>query len=81
MKKYKGYYIDHIGFNSKAEIDEFRKEQAIKAYKLAVSMFYDHPDMVHSNYALEKAEILNKEFGISWGDIEDIEISVYKNIA
>lgn len=35
MTKYKGYYIDHVIFNSKAEIDEYLKQSAINTYKTA----------------------------------------------
>lgn len=30
MKQYKGYYIDHVIFNSTAEIDAFIKKQAVE---------------------------------------------------
>lgn len=78
MKSYKGYYIDHVYFNSEEEIDNFLKEQAIRAYKTAIGMFIAHPDMEHSIFADEKAEFLNKQFNMSWEEIEQIELSVYK---
>lgn len=74
MKKYKGLYIDHVVFNSKAEIDEYLKAVAIKAYKSAVKAFCEHIDMEHSIYSDQKAEYLNTQFGMSWSEIEAIEI-------
>jgi len=81
MKKYKGYYIDHITFNSEAEIDAFVKEQAIKAYKQAVWFFCKESTMEASIYATEKAEYLHKQFGMSWSELEAIEIEVMENVA
>lgn len=81
MKKYKGYYIDHITFNSEAEIDAFLKEQAIKGYKQAVWFFCKESTMEASIYATEKAEYLHKQFGMSWNELEAIEIEVMENVA
>lgn len=81
MKKYKGYYIDHITFNSEAEIDAFLKEQAIKGYKQAVWFFCKESTMEASIYATEKAEYLHKQFGMSWSELEAIEIEVMENVA
>ena len=78
MKSYKGYYIDHVYFNSQEEIDNFLKEQAVRAYKTAIEMFIAHPDMEHSIFADEKAEFLNKQFNMGWEEIEQIELGVYK---
>ena len=81
MKKYKGYYIDHITFNSEAEIDAFLKEQAIKGYKQAVWFFCKESTMEASIYVNEKAEYLHKQFGMSWSELEAIEIEVMENVA
>lgn len=81
MKKYKGYYIDHITFNSEAEIDAFLKEQAIKGYKQAVWFFCKESTMEASIYATEKAEYLHKQFRMSWSELEAIEIEVMENVA
>ena len=63
MKEYKGYHIDGVYFNNKEDIDAFLKKQAIKAYRIACEMFAIHPDMEHSLYASERADILNNQFG------------------
>lgn len=78
MAEYRGYYIDGIHFNSKAEIDAFVKKAAIKGYRLRVQSFADHPDLEHSLYANEQAEYLHKVFGMTWSEIEDIEIEALK---
>lgn len=77
MKQYRGYYIDGITFNSKADIDRFVKDQSIKDYKKACRYFAQHPTMEASVYCNSKAEFLHKEFGMSWDEIEEIEISAY----
>lgn len=72
MKQYKGYYIDHVFFNSEADIDEHIKAQTIKSYKIACEMFARHADMEHSIYASEIADRLH-DLGLSWDEIEKIE--------
>lgn len=80
MKKYKGYYIDNVTFNSTAEIDAFLKKQAIKAYQTACWLFAKNKDMESSMYADQKAEILVSEFGFTWDQVEALEIEAYKSI-
>lgn len=81
MKQYKGYYIDKVIFNSKEDIDDFLKEQAIKAYRVAVEIFAIHPDLEHSLLCDETAEALVNEFGYTWEQVEAIEIETLKSIA
>lgn len=81
MKKYRGLYIDHVIFNSEAEIDAHLKQQAIEAYKTAVWFFCKEGTMEASIYADEKAEYLNKQFGMDWTELEAIEIQVMESVA
>lgn len=81
MTYYKGYYIDHVSFNSKAEIDAFIKEQAIRGYKNACRVFYEKSDMAIAAYMAEKEEQLHDVYGLTWEQIEEIEINVYKEYA
>lgn len=74
MKQYKGYYIDKVVFNSQEEIDEHIKAQAINSYREAVQYFLKHSSMEASIYADQKAEFLNTQCGMSWSEIEEIEI-------
>lgn len=76
--KYRGYYVDGVIFNSKADIDRFVKEEAIRAYKRSVELFVEKPTFEHSLYSDEKAEYLHTEFGMDWDEIEEIEISAMK---
>lgn len=79
MTQYKGYYIDHIIFNSKADIDNFRKEQAIDRYKMMCRMFArQDAGMELSILMSEQADRLHNEFGMDYNDIEAIEIEVFK---
>ena len=48
MTQYKGYYIDHIHFRSKAEIDAHIKQQAVEAYQRLIRYFADHSTMAVS---------------------------------
>lgn len=43
MKQYKGYYIDHVIFNSTAEIDAFIKKQAVEHHNRLSKMFSERP--------------------------------------
>lgn len=77
MKQYKGYYIDNVIFNSTEEIDNFLKEQALNAYRVACELFARESTMETSIYCDEQAERLVKYFGYSWEELEAIEIEVY----
>ena len=81
MTQYKGYYIDKVIFNSKADVDEFIKTQAIKAYEIAVEYFGTHPTMEASIYCDSKAETLVNEFGFTWKQVEELEIATLEKIA
>lgn len=78
MKKYKGYYIDKVFFNNESEIDEFVKQQEIREYKIRCQIFAINKNMGASIYADEQAEKLNREYGISWEELEQMEIEAYK---
>lgn len=78
MKKCKGYYIDKVIFHNEAEIDEFVKQQAIKEYEKRCKIFANCGTMEASIYASEQAEKLNKKYGISWEELEQMEIKAYQ---
>lgn len=78
MKKYKGYYIDKVAFRSEAEIDGFVKQLAIREYKIRCQVFSLNGTMEASILADEQAQKLNKEYGISWEELEAMEIEAYK---
>lgn len=78
MKNYKGYYIDGVIFNSKSEIDAFIKKQAIENYKMLCTMFADKPSMELCAIMGSKADYLHDVCGLSYAEIEDIEIEAIK---
>ena len=77
MTQYKGYYIDHIYFHSKAEIDTHIKQQAVEAYQRLIRYFADHSTMAVSIKCSEEADRLHNIFGFSYEEIEAIEIAAY----
>ena len=74
MKKYKGYYIDGVGFHNEKEIDNFIKKQAVRAYRIAVELFMVDMCIERSMYVHEKAENLVNNFGYTWEEVEELEI-------
>lgn len=77
MTQYKGYYIDHIHFHSKAEIDAHIKQQAVEEYQRRIRYFADHSTMEASIFCTEQADRLHNIFGFSYEEIEELEISAY----
>ena len=75
MTTYRGYTIDHITFNSKADIDRFVEKQAVDAFKDAIRLFNRDMSMETSVYADSKARYLMREFGYTPDQIEEIELS------
>lgn len=75
MTQYKGYYIDHVHFNSKAEIDNHIKEQAVERYQQMFRYFDEHSTMEVSILCSREADRLHNIFGFSWEDIEALEIA------
>ena len=78
MTQYKGYYIDHVIFNSKDEIDDYLKQSAINTYRTACKWFAEQPCMESAKYAADKADALHTVHGLTWTEIEEIEIEAYK---
>lgn len=77
MKQYKGYYIDHIYFNNKSEIDDFVKKQAVERFAMLNKMFSERPSMELSVMCSEQADRLHNLFGFSYEELEEMEISAY----
>ena len=78
MIQYKGYYIDHVYFFSKADIDNFLKRKAIERFKTGVRLFMKDVDMGSSIYVDNCARQLNEIYGLSFDEIEQIEINTMK---
>ena len=73
MVKYKGYYIDKVVFNSKAEIDKFLEERAVESYKDLCKYFAEHPSLEASRLCGLQMNILHDVHGYSWERIEQLE--------
>lgn len=78
MKQYRGYYIDHVIFNSKQEIDEFIKEQAIEHHKNLSEMFAKKPSIELAAWISDSEKRLHDVFGLEYDEIEQIEIEAIK---
>ena len=77
MTQYKGYYIDHIYFNSKDEIDSYIKQKAVEEYQRRIRYFADRSTMEACIFCSEQADLLHNNFGFSYDEIEAIEIAAY----
>ena len=74
MTQYRGYYIDHVIFNSKADIDEFIKKETLAKYKKYCEMFAKNPSMELSALMTDVIKVL-REQGVSYAEIEQIELA------
>lgn len=79
MIKYRGYYIDHVVFNSKKDIDEHCKNELIAGIKKYIEMMFSSrysasEKMTLSQWVSDREKQLHDEFGMSWEEIEELEI-------
>lgn len=81
MRNYKGYYIGTGCFSSKEEIDTFLKNKVVEAYRVAVRLFNSNLTMEASNYCMDRAEALVKQFGFTYEQVEQLEIETLEAIA
>lgn len=81
MKQYKGLYIDNVIFHNEQEIEEHLKQQALKSYRIAVELFMHNVSIEYSMHVEETAAVLVNNFGYSWEEIEELEISIMKECA
>ena len=75
MKEYKGYYIDGIFFNSEEEIDKHIMDKAVERHTSLAELFATAPSFALSKAMDDSADRLHLLFGLSYEDIEDIEIA------
>ena len=77
MTQYKGYYIDHVIFNTKKEIDEKIKSDGIKAMQKFVRMGLNASDAGYMMAAFKEADnrarFLHDQCGMEWGEIEALQ--------
>ena len=67
---YKGYEIDGSIFKTKEDVDNFLRQQAVNAYKIACQLFDECHTVVNALHCDEKAEILVNNFGYTWDEVE-----------
>lgn len=77
MRQYKGYFIDKVIFNNEAEIDAFIKKQTIEKYQRLCRMFAKDSCMELIAMMTPCEEKLHNEFGLSYEEIEQLEIAAY----
>lgn len=75
MTTYRGYTIDNITFNAKADIDSFVETQAVDAFITACRIFNKEMTLEASIYADSKAQYLIEEFGYTPEQLEKIELT------
>lgn len=79
MKQYKGYYIDDVTFHSKEEIDEHIKQQMIERFVTLNKLFTTIDCNIETSVMCNKvAERLHSEYGISYEELEQMEIEAFK---
>ena len=74
MRAYRGYYIDHVIFHSKEDIDLHIKNHAVEQYQMMCRMFAERPTMELSRLMGDQADYMHKAFGMEYSEIEQIEI-------
>ncbi len=75
MKEYKGYYIDHVFFNSEEEIDKHIMDKAVERHINLAELFAAAPSIALGKAMADSADRLHSLFGLSFEDIERIEIA------
>lgn len=69
-------YLGHE-FKNHAEFETWNKEQKIEEYKSFFKLFNADPSMECNKLLCEMADFLVSRFGLTYSDIEDIEMSVF----
>lgn len=64
-----------IEFKSYEELKNWSKEGSIREYKKLAKMFDRNPSMELSAMMSDRADILHRKFGLSWEEIEELEIA------
>lgn len=81
MNRYRGYYIDHVVFNSREDIDKQVKKDRIRKLEKYTAML-DSPRyssaeiMTIMSYMMDVERLLVSEDGLTWEDIEQLEIEI-----
>lgn len=61
-----------IDFTSRKEAEAYFRELAVEAFKTAVKVWEARGTMAASEYLDRKAEVLVKQYGFTWEQIEEM---------
>ena len=64
-----------IEFKNYKELENWNKAIHIREYKKLAEMFNNSPSMEISSMMSDRADILHTTFGMSWEEIEELEIA------
>lgn len=62
-------------FKNKEQLEAWTKAGNIEEYKQLVKLFNNNPTMELSSMMSDRAEILHDRFGVSWEEIEQMEMA------
>ena len=79
-QEYKGYHIDGVLFHDEADVDNFIKRTRILSLQLAIMRFFSELDYNASERVLELEHELMGEYGLTWHEVEDIEINAMNEV-
>ena len=63
-----------IEFKNHEELKNWNKAGHIREYKKLAEMFDKNPSLEISSVMSDRAKVLHKIFGMSWDEIEELEI-------
>jgi hypothetical protein len=79
MTQYKGFYIDHVVYNSREEIDAAIKAGMIKKVQTLARMMseYSDPGMIMATCKMlsDTERTLMQDYGMTAAEIEEIELA------
>lgn len=78
MRQYKGVYIDHVFIHNKQDVEDFLKRRTLEIFRYAHELFYHSPTYAMGITCEECAGELHDEYGMSWDEIEELEMKIYQ---
>lgn len=80
MQAYRGYYIGQgpNDFRSRAEIDEFLRQRAVKRLRLLVGFFLRDGSMAASAFLSDHEAQMVRQHGFTPQEVEDLEIEMMR---
>lgn len=80
MQAYRGYYIGQgpNDFHSRAEIDEFLRQRAVKRLRLLVGFFLRDGNMAACAFLSDHETQMVRQHGFTPQEVEDLEIEMMR---